>query len=206
MREPVPAGVKAGVFQPVGGGEVDHAADPPDELRAWALDVAAPWFGDATVVAARVRLTKSPQQYAATRDTRHELPYEAVLEAGRSEWTVGERVRVYRATRGRSRLIVLAGDDDDTADHASSDPAMSPAADPHDYDVEHYLRVLRDTYAARLSRALTPEDFAAVFADPEQPSLFARSLAGARPILTTIVEATLDPDDDPEPSTRALHG
>jgi DNA polymerase elongation subunit (family B) len=157
-------------------------------------------------VAARVRLTKSPQQYAATRDTRHELSYEAVLASGRTEWAVGEHVRVYRATRGRSRLIVEAGDDDDTADHASGDPAMSPAADPRDYDVEHYLRVLRDTYAARLARALTPEDFAAVFADPEQPSLFARSLAGARPILTTIVEATPAPDDDPEPSTRALHG
>jgi len=32
-----------------------HWDDPPDDLRAWALDVAAPWFGDATVVAARVR-------------------------------------------------------------------------------------------------------------------------------------------------------
>ena len=32
-----------------------HWDDPPDELRAWALDAAAPWFGDAAVVAARVR-------------------------------------------------------------------------------------------------------------------------------------------------------
>ena len=32
-----------------------HWDEPPDELRAWALDVAAPWFGDATVVAARIR-------------------------------------------------------------------------------------------------------------------------------------------------------
>jgi predicted NAD/FAD-dependent oxidoreductase len=32
-----------------------HWDDPPDELRAWALDAAAPWFGGAAVVAARVR-------------------------------------------------------------------------------------------------------------------------------------------------------
>ena len=25
-----------------------HWDDPPDELRAWALDAAAPWFGDAS--------------------------------------------------------------------------------------------------------------------------------------------------------------
>src|SRR3954447_16061596 len=32
-----------------------HWDDPPEELRAWALDAAAPWFGAAGVVAARVR-------------------------------------------------------------------------------------------------------------------------------------------------------
>jgi renalase len=32
-----------------------HWDDPPDELRAWALAAAAPWFGDAALVAARVR-------------------------------------------------------------------------------------------------------------------------------------------------------
>ena len=42
------------------------------------------------------------------------------------------------------------------------------------------------SFASRLVRALTPEDYAAVFADPEQPSLFARSLVGARPILTVL--------------------
>jgi DNA polymerase I len=46
--------------------------------------------------------------------------------------------------------------------------------------------VLRETFAARLARGLTPEDFAAVFADPRQPSLFEASLATARPILTVI--------------------
>ena len=175
-------------------------------------------------VAARVRLTKSPAQYLATRDTRHELSYEAVLASGRTEWTAGERVRVYRATRGKSRLVT--DDDDDTDEDASGGDAETPprfeaaarrpagtqagdgaaaAADPRDYDVEHYLRVLRDTYAARFARALTPEDFAAVFADPEQPSLFARSLTGARPILTTIVEPTPEPEDDPASHGHTLH-
>jgi hypothetical protein len=58
--------------------------------------------------------------------------------------------------------------------------------DPRDYDVDSYLRLLRSTFAARLARALTPEDFEATFADPEQPSLFARSLAEARPVLVEL--------------------
>ena len=160
-------------------------------------------------VSARVRLTKSPAQYLATRESRHELSYEAMLTSGRTTWAVGERIRVYRATRGRARLIIEPdeaddeGDDSEQAGHAAGDSAH--AADPHDprdYDVEHYLRVLRETYAQRLARALSPEDFAAVFADPDQPSLFARSLSDARPILTTLAE----PDAEAEPaSLHAIH-
>jgi DNA polymerase elongation subunit (family B) len=190
-------------------------------------------------VAARVRLTQSPAQYLAVRDTRHQLSYEAVLASGRSDWKIGERVRVYRATRGRARLFVESDDDsddtgasddpsahgdpgandgdfarDDTAPHDPGDPRGDSAprdpgdphdpSDPRDYDIEHYVRVLRDTYAARFVRALDPEDFAAVFADPEQPSLFVRSLAHARPILTAIHDAI--PDPDAEPAFAALHG
>jgi DNA polymerase elongation subunit (family B) len=178
-------------------------------------------------VTARVRLTKRPDQYLATRDARRELTYEAVLASGRTTWTAGERVRIYRGTRGRACLwlepddaddaaAAPADDADDAADLTepaaptaavapSGDPCDPPAArdardardpgDPRDYDVEHYLRVLRDTYAARLARALTPEDFAAVFADPDQPSLFARPLRDARPILTPIMQPDPDPDD-----------
>jgi len=190
-------------------------------------------------VAARVRLTVTPAQYLATRATRHQLSYEAVLASGRTEWTVGEHVRVYRATRGRSRLIVEPAEDDADADVDAADPELqpdlrpdldagapatdgsppvtrgsspappptgtpAPAGDPRDYDVEHYVRVLRDTYAARFARALLPEDFAAVFADPEQPSLFARSLTDARPILTTIVGPA--PEPEPETAPAGLHG
>ena len=185
-------------------------------------------------VTSRVRLTRTPAQYLAVRDTRHELTYEAMLAAGRTTWTVGERVRVYRATRGRSRLLVEPADElgelapgaDPELEGASAEPELAPAllaavphgaaapdpgdprrpaapdpSDPRDYDVEHYLRVLRDNYAARLARALTAEDFAAVFADPEQPSLFARSLVGARPILTV-----LEPAAEPTPKRSSLHG
>ena len=49
------------------------------------------------------------------------------------------------------------------------DEGATELADPRDYDVAHYERVLRDTFAARLARAFTPEDFAVVFADPDQP-------------------------------------
>ncbi len=154
-------------------------------------------------VAARVRLTLTPAQYLATRATRHQLSYEAVLASGRTDWTIGERVRVYRATGGRGRLIIESDDDADADD--APGPSAAPAAgaaaspgypaDPRDYDVEHYLRVLRETYAARFSRALTPDDFATVFADPEQPSLFARSLTHARPILTAITETATAQED-----------
>jgi hypothetical protein len=151
-------------------------------------------------IAARVRLTITPAQYAATRGTRQQLPYEALLTAGRTTWAAGEHVRVYRATRGRSGLLIEPDDDLDAS--AADDPIELGAADPRDYDVEHYLRVLRGTYAARFARALTPEDFAAVFADPEQPSLFARSLAEARPILTAIIEPI--PEHGAGPSVRAV--
>jgi type IV secretory pathway protease TraF len=181
-------------------------------------------------VTARVRLTKRPDQYLATRDARRELPYEAVLASGRTTWTAGERIRIYRGTRGRACLWIEPDDADDATDDADDadlpeaaaaiaaaaqsgdprDPARardtSEARDPRDYDVEHYLRVLRATYAARLARALTADDFAAIFADPDQPSLFARPLRDARPILTPIPqpEAEAEPVEH-SPSLHALH-
>ncbi len=136
-------------------------------------------------VAAQVRLTKSPEQYLATRGRRRELPYEAMMASGRTHWSPGEHVRIYRAIGGRAGLLPDVEEDDDGQDSAASDP--------RDYDVEFYVRLLRETFAARLVRALTPEDFSAVFADPSQPSLFAPSLADARPVLTVL----LDPRNEP---------
>ncbi|WP_225409096.1 ribonuclease H-like domain-containing protein [Stigmatella hybrida] len=129
-------------------------------------------------VTAKVRLTKDAPQYLALRERRRELPYEAVLASGRTEWTPGEHVRVYRASGGRAGLL--------------PDAETSAGSDPRDYDADYYVRQLRETFAARLVRALTPEDFAAVFADPGQLSLFAPRLDQARPILTVLFDpATL---------------
>jgi DNA polymerase elongation subunit (family B) len=120
-------------------------------------------------VSSRVRLTKTPEEYAASRDERRELAYEALLAAGRTEWESGERVRVYRRQGGYGGL--------------APNPEESAAIDPRDYDVEHYMRLLRDTFAARLERAFTPDDYATVFADPDQLTLFASAIDTIRPVL-----------------------
>jgi len=126
-------------------------------------------------VASLVRLTRSPDEYLAQRGQRRELAYEALIAAGRLDWTVGARVRVYRAQGDRPGLLPEDDRDDDGA---------TPAPDPRDYDVAHYVQQLRTTFAARLATAFTPDDFAAVFGDPDQLTLFAPPLAGIRPILT----------------------
>jgi len=125
-------------------------------------------------VSSRVRLTKTPAQYLESRERRRELAYEAMLAAGRTAWSIGDRVRVYRSSAGEGALAVEA--DDDAGD--------DERADRRDYDVEHYTRVLRDSFAVRLARAFTHEDFAAVFADPDQPSLFQPPITAIHSILT----------------------
>ena len=124
-------------------------------------------------VSSRVRLTKSPTEYAESREKRRELPYEAMLASGHTTWSVGERVRVYRSAKGEGRTI-------DTPD----DDTMAP--DPRDYDVEYYVRLLRDSYAERLARAFTPRDFDIVFAHPDQLALFVSPVEDVKPILTTL--------------------
>jgi DNA polymerase elongation subunit (family B) len=124
-------------------------------------------------VASRVRLTKSPERYLAARDTRRELPYEALLATGRTAWSVGDRIRVYRKQNGDGGVVV--GSDDE-----------APAVDLRDYDVDYYVRLLRATYAERLARAFTPEDFEDVFADPDQYSLFAPAIERIRPVLSSV--------------------
>jgi DNA polymerase elongation subunit (family B) len=163
-----------------------------------------------TDMTTRARLTKTPEQYLAARGQRRELTYEAMLSSGQRQWRVGDRVRVYRATGGRP-VLWLGGDaggkDADeaaTGGHLATYPGSTHAARNHnpnsrgprdadprnpdlrDYDVAYYARQLRDTYAIRLVRAFTADDFERVFADPEQPSLFDRSFADTRPILTVL--------------------
>jgi hypothetical protein len=64
----------------------------------------------------------------------------------------------------------------------------TPTDDPRDYDVEHYVRVLRESFASRLARALAPADFEAVFADPDQLALFVPPLEHVRTRLTPLGE------------------
>ena len=119
-------------------------------------------------VSARVRLTKSPDRYVQSRARRKELAYEALLLSGRTTWSVGDRVRVYRRKSGEGGVVDLDAPESD---------------DPRDSDVEHYVRVLRETFAARLARALRPQDFAAVFEDPDQFSLLPPSFESMRTVL-----------------------
>jgi DNA polymerase I len=117
-------------------------------------------------VSASVRLTKTPAEYLKTRDSRRELPYEAMLASGRTQWSAGDRVRVYRTQSGAGRVI------DESEDGA------------RDYHVEHYARLLRESFAVRLERAFTPIDYEAVFADPNQMLLFAPEFTDMRTILS----------------------
>jgi DNA polymerase, archaea type len=122
-------------------------------------------------VSSRVRLTKTPAQYHGSRDQRREHSYEAMLAGRRLEWRRGERVRVFRSRDGSARLAP------DRAENAGSQ------GDARDYDVEHYVRVLKVNYASRLARAFTPENFAALFADPDQESLFPPAYDEIRSVL-----------------------
>ncbi|HEY2025967.1 MAG TPA: ribonuclease H-like domain-containing protein [Gemmatimonadaceae bacterium] len=121
-------------------------------------------------VASRVRLTKSPQEYLESREKRRELPYEALLASGRQSWHVGDRVHVYRRQNGEPGVAPSAAED-------------TTAPDRRDYDVEYYVRLLRTSYAERMARAFTSEDFGVVFADPDQYSLFAPPVASIRTVL-----------------------
>jgi DNA polymerase elongation subunit (family B) len=156
---------------------------------AWLATVSALRRRELTThdVSSRVRLTKTPAEYLETRDGRRELPYEAMLASGRRSWSIGERVRVYRTQSGNGALVQDAD--------GEAGAALTTLEDRRDYDVEHYIRVLRETFAGRLVRAFTPEDFAIVFADPAQPSLFPTSIESIRTILTKTGD-TLEPGPD----------
>lgn len=122
-------------------------------------------------VSSMVRLTKSPERYLQARESRRELPYEAMLASGRRQWSVGDKVRVYRIKGGSGGVV-------------ESPDEVPDARDPRDYDGDHYARVLREIFASRMARAFSPADYAAVFADPGQLSLFDPPLEGIRSVLT----------------------
>src|SRR5262249_14216099 len=108
-----------------------------------------------------------------------------LLASGREVWSVGERVRVYRKQAGRAALLELPADAE--GNDAGND-GVAPARDPRDYDIEYYVRLLRETFAARLASAFTPDELASVFADPRQLTLFTARLSELRPKLTPLID------------------
>jgi DNA polymerase I len=155
-------------------------------------------------MATRVRLSKTPEAYMAARAAHSEAQYEALLAAGRTRWHPGERVRFYRASAGNFVWLpdeaeeTSASSDWDESDeeaddaqpttHAAEDATRNKnissvaANDDHrDYDIDHYLRVLVTSYAARLRKAFAPEDFVELFRHDEQPGLFDQPLDAIQP-------------------------
>ena len=126
-------------------------------------------------VSSRVRLTRSPREYLETRKKRREAPYEAMLRDGRTDWSVGDRLRVYRRAGGESATIASVRED-------------AIEGDARDYDAEYYVRLLRTSYAERLARAFRPEDFAVLFAGPDQFNLFESPIGEVRSILAHLDE------------------
>ena len=124
-------------------------------------------------VSSRARLTKTPAEYNALREGRRELPYEAMLASGRKSWRVGDRVRVYRKRNGGCGLL----------EESEDGPAGGGMVDQRDYDIEHYARQLRQTFASRLACAFAPADYETVFADADQMSLFMPAVAEIRTVL-----------------------
>ncbi len=135
----------------------------------------------------RLRLSKSPKAYLDTRAKHPEAQYEALLTAGRTQWSVGERVRFYRTSGGGYTWLPeetddapLAVDDVEDGDEPEIEPSFSYSdseaiADRRNYDVEHYLRVLLTSYAARLKVAFAPDDFDQLFRLDGQVGLFDHS-------------------------------
>ncbi|MEO8954770.1 MAG: DNA polymerase domain-containing protein [Ktedonobacteraceae bacterium] len=70
----------------------------------------------ATDLGARVRLSKTPEAYMASRATHPEPQYEALLAAGRTRWFPGERVRYYRV-RGKKYVWLPEEADEASAAH-----------------------------------------------------------------------------------------
>lgn len=154
---------------------------------------------------ARVRLSKTPEAYLATRASHPEPQYEALLAAGRTRWYPGERVRYYR-TRHKSYVWLPDENEEASVDRGwSSEPINLDSkqaihdiqntggegnklftskrawADRRDYDANHYINVLINSYAARLRKAFSPEDFEQLFRLESQPGLFDQPIETIQP-------------------------
>ena len=141
-------------------------------------------------VATRMRLSKDSKTYLAKRAKHTEAQYEALLAAGRKQWQAGERVRFYRSQKGVPVWLPDEADDaspiseeEEEADEVEaseeslfSAPSATPLTDRRDYDSEHYVRVLRDSYAERLRVVFEAEDFSQLFRLDGQQGLFDRPI------------------------------
>ena len=147
----------------------------------------------ASDVATRMRLSKDSKTYLAKRAKHTEAQYEALLAAGRKQWRAGERVRFYRAPQGVPVWLPDEADDaspisdEEEADEVEaseqmllSAPSTAPLTDRRDYDSEHYLRILRDSYAERLRVVFEAEDFSQLFRLDGQQGLFDRPVEQMR--------------------------
>jgi len=142
-------------------------------------------------VAIQARLSKTPEEYQASRTRLREASYEALLAAGRTTWRVGERIRFYKAAGGTAALLPdtsdeLSGDtgEEDTDEERglpTDEPRENPV-DRHDYDVAHYLQVLLTSYVGRLRKAFAPEDFDQIFRPDAQLGLFDRPIETIQPL------------------------
>ena len=165
----------------------------------------------ATDLGARVRLSKTPEAYMASRAGHPEAQYEALLAAGRTRWFPGERVRFYR-TRGKRYVWLPEEADESSAANEWSDDTnenegeastddlftlptktvkevqtastrYADRAERRDYDVNHYLQVLVTSYAARLRKAFSPQDFEQLFRADGQSGLFDEPVEDIEPKL-----------------------
>jgi hypothetical protein len=105
-------------------------------------------------------------------------------------------VRFYRALRGASVWLpdeseeIAFGETEDAsvkADGHKPNNLFFPShhedrKNHHDYDVEHYLRVLVTSYASRLRKAYAAEDFEQLFRLDEQLGLFDRPVEHIQPV------------------------
>jgi len=154
-------------------------------------------------VAARVRLSKSPEAYQASRAAHTEQAYEALLRAGRTKWSPGERVRFYRALGGVPIWIPdesenISFDEAGRADEHKPNELLLPSSaddlkDRRDYDVGHYLRVLVTSYASRLRKAYSTEDFEQLFRIDEQLGLFDQPIEHIHPLWIRCQEMRPEP-------------
>jgi hypothetical protein len=100
-----------------------------------------------------------------------------MLTSGQTQWSVGDRVRVYRKRNSGCGLL-----------EESDEGQLLNSVDLRDYDVDYYARQLRQTFASRFACAFSPGDFEAVFADPDQMTLFMPALTTIRTVLEKKVQ------------------